>query len=299
MKIVNFIIFFVFISILVLSVVESAQVVEVATQQPVAEKTTWQKIKEIIFSPLFLGIVFFAVILILVIIGLAFLFKWLIKFLKERKNVFYLMKNERVKLAKIHRRYHSTHWWKVTKNTPIRLVRYENGRAVISKPIGHHRGDYVTHEGNVIISMNFIGRKTWLIFPMVDIIVIPDKPKLKIQKTNEKTGKKEETVILNLPRARELVQFNETDILIFAESLSKSGEFFVPVVKTKDNEIVDLSLPVYQSLEHVALGDYLYEKADLFTHLAKKAMDLNPNVRGIQKVQDSNNSIELPEGDKQ
>jgi len=28
-------------------------------------------------------------------------------------------------------------------------------------------------------------------------------------------------------------------------------------------------------------------------------MDLNPNVRGIQKVQDSNNSIELPEGDKQ
>lgn len=299
MKTAKFIIFFVFIFLLGLSFVQSAQVVEVNTTPAPVEKTTWQKVKDIIFSPLFLGIVFFAVIFILIIIGLAFLIKWLVKFLKERKNVFYLMKNERIKLAKIQRRYHSTHWWKVAKNTPIRLVRYENGRAVISKPIGHHRGDYVTHEGNVIISMNFIGRKTWLIFPTADIIVIPDKPRLKIQKTNDKTGKKEETVILNLPRAKELVQFNETDILIFAESLSKSGEFFVPVVKTKDNEIVDLSLPVYQSLEHVALGDYLYEKADLFTHLAKKAMDLNPNVRGIQKVQDSNQNIELQEGDKQ
>ena len=299
MKTAKFIIFFVFISILVLSVVESAQVVEVTTQQPVAEKSTWQKVKDVIFSPLFLGFVFFAILLTIIIVCLAFLIRWLIKFIKERKNVFYLMKNERIKLAKIHRRYPSKHWWKVEKNIPIRLVRYENNKAVISKSIGNHRGDYVTHEGNVIISMNFIGRKKWLIFPQTDIIVIPDKPKLRIQKTDDKSGKKEEVVILNLPRAKELVQFNENEILIFAESFSKSGEFFVPVIKTKNNEIIDLSMPVYQSLQHVVLGDYLYEQSDLFTHLAKKAMDLNPNVRGIQKVQDSNNSVELPEGDKQ
>jgi len=108
-------------------------------------------------------------------------------------------------------------------------------------------------------------------------------------------GKTEKIEINNLPKATDVIKFNEDEILIYAESLSNVGMFYVPVLKAKDGKIIDLSLPVYQSLREVVMGEYLYSQTDEFTKIAKKSIDMNPSLRFQSKLSDSNQSVEIPQ----
>jgi len=245
-------------------------------------------------SPIFWYIFVGALLFIGLLVGLFFFIRWLLKYLKARSDIFWKLRSERIKLSKIQRRYPSKSWWKVHKNTPIRLVRKEdNGKLLISHPVAYHRGDYITHEGNVIISMNLKDNKKYFFFPITDLLVIPNKEKISFQKKNEK-GKIEIIEINNLPQAKDIIQFNENEILIFAESLSSVGMFIVPVLKAKDGKIIDLSLPVYQSLKEVIIGEYLYQQSDDFVKVARKSIDLNPNLRFQMKAGDTNQNVEIP-----
>jgi hypothetical protein len=208
------------------------------------------------------------------------------------------LRKDRIKLSKIHSRYDSKHWFKIQKNTPIRLVSKETGKLIVSQPIAYHRGDYTTHEGNVIVSMNLKGNNKWFIFPLTSLLVIPNKEYVNIVKRNNKTQKDEIITIDNLPQAKDIVQFNLGEILIFAESLSSVGEFYVPVLKAKDGKIIDLALPVYQSLKEVVLGDYLYQQTKDFVDVAKKSIALNPNLTYEIKSKDSNTNVEVPQSNK-
>lgn len=246
-------------------------------------------------SPIFWYIFVGALLFIGLLVGLFFFIRWLLKYLKARSDIFWKLRTERIKLSKIQKRYPSKSWYKVHKNTPIRLVRKEdNGKLLISHPIAYHRGDYITHEGNVIISMNLKDNKKWFFFPITDLLVIPNKEKISFQKRTEK-GKIEIIEITDLPQAKDIVQFNEDEILIFAESLSSVGMFIVPVLKAKDGKIIDLSLPVYQSLKEVVLGEYLYQQSDDFVKVARKSIDLNPNLRYAIKSGDSSQNVEVPQ----
>ena len=220
-------------------------------------------------NPIFWYIVIGFILLTAILVGLFFLIRWLVKFLKSRSDIFWQLRTDRIKLAKIQRRYPSKSWYKIHKNTPIRLVKNENGHLFISHPIAYHRGDYTTHEGNVIICMNLINNKKWLFFPITDLLIVPNKENIEITRRNEK-GKTEKVIIQNLPQAKDIIQFNENEILIHAENLSNVGMFYVPVLKAKDGKIIDLSLPVYQSLKEVILGDYLYNQTDDFVKVARK-----------------------------
>ncbi len=223
-------------------------------------------------------------------IGAFFLVKWLIQFIKKRNDVFYQVRKERVKLASTHRRYPAKHWFKVHKNTPIRLIKKDdNDRLIVSSPIGYYKGDYITHEGNFVISMNIVGYKFWWFFPTTEILIIPNRKEVKV--INPITKKNETTI---LPLAKDVVQFNDGEVLLFAESISNTGMFFVPVMKSKDGKVIDLTLPTYDSLRNVVLGDYLYEQTTSFSHLAKKSMDINPFIRSAIKVADTSQSVEVP-----
>jgi len=268
-------------------------------QQQTTEKkgffdTYFGFLKEPIFWYVIVGLILFMAILV----GLFFLVRWLVKYLKAKDDIFYKLKIERVKLAKIQRRYPSKSWYKVHKNTPIRLVKKEKGKLVVSNPIAYHRGDFTTHEGNVIISMNLKDKKKFFFLPITDLLIIPNKEKVEIQKKNNK-GKMEVITIDNLPQAKDVVQFNEDEILIFAESISNMGIFYAPVLIAKDGKIVDLSLPVYQSLREVILGDYLYEQTAEFVNVAKKSIDLNPNLRYQMKAGDNSQNVDVPSGNNQ
>lgn len=277
-----------------LPIISAQSVVEV---QKEPEKTNiFTAPFELFKSRIFWGGVVLFVLIIVILVGLFFLVRWIVKFIKSRSDLFWRLRRERLKLAKIHRRYPSKAWFKVNKNTPIRLVKVIDGRPIVTRPIGYHRGDYITHEGNFVISMNLEGNNKWFFFPITDLLVIPNKENMEIIKSSGKgkKGKKEIIKLENLPKPSDIVKFNENEILIYAESLSSVGMFLIPVLKSKDGKILDLSMPVFESLKNVALGEYLYEQTDEFSKLAKKSMDINPNLRYQQKASDSSQSVEIP-----
>ena len=282
--------------LLIMPIISAQQIVEV-NPTPEDSGNIFTRPFSIFKSQIFWGGVVIFVIILSLFIGLFFLVRWVVKFLKSRSDAFWRLRSERLKLAKIHRRYPSTSWYKVHKNTPIRLVRKEEGKLIITKPIGFHRGDYITHEGNVVISLNLDGNKKWLLFPITDILIIPNQESIELAQRNDK-GKREMVTIANLPKPSDIIRFNENEILIFAESLSSVGMFLIPVVKDENGGILDLSMPVFESLKKVVLGEYLYEQTDEFTKIAKKSMDINPNLRYAMKTQDTSQSVELPPSQK-
>lgn len=279
---------------LLIPLVQSVQVVTVPTADVPEEKSggfgsMFGFLKNQWFWYAIVGVILFAGF------GLClfFLVRWLVKFIKERNDVFWRLRNDRMDMAKVHRRYASTHWWKVEQNTPIRLAKKdEDGRLIISRPIAHHRGDYVTHEGNLCIWLNLVGKKKWWIMPDSDLLIIPNRAEVTVKQRNEK-GETTRTDIFKLPVAKDIVQFNEGEILLFAEGLSKVGVFLIPVLKDKSGKIIDLAMPIYSTLKDVVMGDYLYEINSEFVALSKQAMNLNPNIRATQKVGDPNQNVQI------
>ena len=286
---------FVILILLLFPLVSSQAVVEVPQDQE--QKNFLTDAVGIFKNKAILSIILFLAILICILIGLFFFVRWVVQFIKQRSDIFFQLKKQRLKLASIQKRYPSTHWWKVEQNTPIRLVKKEGEKLVISSPIAHHRGDYITHEGNFILTLNLVKNKKWFFFPITDILIIPNRPsiRLKTRKTST-TSKKESETIDKLPQASDILQFNPDEILIFAESLSNTGIFYVPVLKSKDGTVIDLALPTYENLKRVVLTDYLYEQTDEFSKLAKKSMDINPNLRYATKVADTSGTVEVPSG---
>lgn len=281
--------------ILMIPLIIAEQVIQVP-QNPNPKKTGLFSTTFSFFkSPIFWWILIIVVIIIAICIGIFFLVKWLVKYFKERNDIFFKLKADRIKLSKIQKRYPSSkHFLKVTKNVPIRLVRKEeDGHLTITSPIAYHRGDYSSHEGNVIIAMNLNGNKKFFFFPITSLLIIPNRESIDIMQ-KDKNGKSIKVTINNLPKAKDIVQFNDNEILVYAESLSNVGQFYVPVLKTKDNKIIDLSMPTFQTLKEVVLNDYLYEQTSSFSILAKKSMDLNPFIRAITKTSDSNQNVEIP-----
>lgn len=284
-----------FILVLTLSFINSAQTVQVVQEAPPEKKGIFDGMLSFLKSPIFWYIVIGLLILVIILVVIFFVIRWIVKFFKSRGNIYWALKNERNKLAKMHKRYPAKHFWKVKKNPPIKFVRKDNdGKICISDTIAYYRGDYTTHEGNVVISMNLVGHNRFFFFPITSLLIIPDKEKIEIIKKNDR-GKEEKIVIDNLPRPKDIIQFNQNEILLFAESLSSVGLFFAPVLKSKDNRIVDLSMPVYHSLKDVVLGNYLYDQTDEFVKVAKKSIDINPNLRYEVKTKDASQSVEVPQ----
>lgn len=279
------------ISLILLNFVSAVEVVEVPQDTP-KEEGALSGMFAFLKSPVFWGAMVVICLAVIFIFIIFLIIRWAIQFLKVRSDLYWRVRKERIQLAKAHRSYPSKHWYRIEKNVPIRLVRVWNGKPEISKPIGYHRGDYTTHEGNLIIAMSVIGRKKWLMLPEVDLLVIPDKISLKILQTTEK-GETQSVTMDNIPVAKDIVKFNENEILIYAESMSKIGLFFIPVIKSKDGKVIDLSLPIYTTLKEVVLSDYLFEQSSEFVSIAKKAIDMNPNIRAVQKIGDQNSAVDL------
>ncbi len=273
-----------------ISSVIAVEVVQVQNTTPTPEKTSWFGfIKNPIFWYVIIGLLLFMIFLIC----LFFLVRWIIKFIKKRNDVFYRMRSERISLAKTQRSYPSKHWWKIQKNTPIRIVKKIDGQIKIGNIIGYHRGDYTTSEGNLVIALNVIGDKHWFIYPRTSLLVIPDREEVNFYSKDSK-GEQSSHTIKGIPRAKDIIQFNEGEILIHAESISQVGYFLIPVLKSQNGKVIDLSLPIYQTFKEVLLNEYLYEQSTEFVSLSKKAMDINPHIRAETKVRDPNSSVDIP-----
>ena len=288
----KFIVFSIIFFLFIIPLVSSAT--NVVVTQPTPKKPSFfETYFGFLTQAWFWYIVLGFLVIVAILIGLFFLVRWIVKFIKSRNSLYYLLRMERMKLASVHSRYKSNHFYHVHKNTPIRLVRNVDRKLHISEPFAYHRGDFVSHDGQLNISMNLVGDKKWFIFPVKSLLVIPDKDSVEVQVRDEK-GKQKTTIIAGLPRASQIVQFNQREILLFIESVSQVGLFYIPVLKTKDGKILDLSLPVFQSFKEVAVGDYLYQQSADFVDIAKKSIAINPNLNYEVKSRDANQNVDIP-----
>lgn len=269
-------------------------------QQPQKPQGILASIGQILTSPWFIGFI----IIILAIIIFSFIVYWvirlIIKYYKLQNDAIYRIRCERIKLAMAQRRKTVNHsflkFWSYPKDYPIRLAKIdENGKLRISNPIAYYRGDFQSHEGNLCIVFNMDGNHhLWGLIPETELIIIPNRKEMKIKSLNEKTEMTEEITIKNIPVADDIVQFNENELLIYAEGISNAGYFYYPVLKAKDGNLINLSVPVYESIKEVALNNLMYVQTDLFSQVSKKIIDLNPYARYSNKVNDNNQSVEVP-----
>ena len=278
---------------LFLSLVSSVTVVTVppAEQpQPTTPVTHWY---DFVKSPIFWTIVALMFVLVVFLVIVFFVVRWLVKYIKQRSDIFWRMRGDRMLMAKIHARYPCKHWLKVTKNPPIRLMKKdEHGNVFLTDPIGNYRGDFIGHEGSVCISMNLIGKKKWFFFPTRDLLIIPNKEKMKIvQRDNNGVKIREDE--FNLPLAKDIVQFNQSEIILKAEGVSQAGIFLIPVLRDSEGKHMDLSLPSYTMMKDVILGDYLYEQSQDYVVGMRKAIDMSPHIRGFVKTADATNNVEV------
>ena len=279
-------VFFILVVILVFgNLVSSATVIQTGGEPVKEDSKLKSTFKKIFLSPILWGLLIIIFFIGLVGIGAYFFIKWIIKYFKEQRDIFMMLKRKRIKLARIHKRYSTRHFLRVSKNVPIRLVRKNGNRTEISSPIAY----------NLIIAMNMDGMKKMFVFPITDLLVIPNKDTIIIHKKDKK-GVDVSEIIENIPTAKEIVQFNEGEVLIFAESISDIGEFHVPVLKSTDGKIIDLSLPVYHTLREAIVDNYLYDQTSTFAVVSKKGMEINPFIRTVQKIQDSGQNTETPSG---
>lgn len=283
--------------IMLINLSVAVTIVEVPKEEaPAPEEKHWYSF---VSSPYFWFAIVGFIIFCLIMLGVFFIVRWIVKFIKQRNDIYWKMRTDRMQLAKIHARYSARHWFKVHKNTPIRLAKKdENGRLYISKPIGFHRGDYVTHEGNLCISMNLDGNKKFFFFPTRDLLIIPNKEKVKIVQRNDR-GEKVREEEYTLPHAKDIIQWNENEILLFIEGVSRVGIFLIPVMKDKDGKILDLALPIYSSLKEVIIGDFLYEQTRDYVNLTRKAVEMNVDLRAKTKLMDSNQNVEVSQAGTQ
>lgn len=286
---VIFLLFF----IILLPVVNSATTVTVNQPQK-EQKSFLENFLEMFKTKTFWFVLGGFIIIVAFLIIVFLLIRWLIQFIKLRKDIFHVLKVKRIKLAKVHRSYPSSKFFKFKKNTPIRLVKIVNNKPLITEPIAYHKGDYVTHEGNVIIAFNMIGHKKFFFIPSTEILVIPNYDKLTYHDNSQ--DKPEKIEIKNIPIAKDIIQFNRDEILLYADSISNTGQFHVPVLKSPDGKVIDLSFPIYQKIKNVVIGDFLYEQTEEFSKIAKKSLDINPHLRYATKLGDSSQSVDSSRG---
>jgi len=277
---------------LALPLTSAVQIVQVEKPAEPQTKNPFSSFGAFFKSSIFWGLV---IILVLVIVFgfIAFaIVKWAINFIKLQDDIFYKVRKEKIKLASAQKRLPIRAWLKYRKNIPIRLARNENGKLVLSQPICYYRGDYISHEGNLFISFNMKGNEYLWFFPRTELLIIPNKKEIAIKVKNAE-GKTEERKIQNIPTADDIVQFNQNEIILFAEGISNTGYFYLPVLKSKNGKIMDLSIPIYESLKEIAIGNYLFEQTDAFVKVSKKGVELNPTLQ-YQIKAEPNSNVEVP-----
>jgi len=247
---------------------------------------------------MFLKTLPYVLVIILILAGLLFLLWYIMKKLKDDKNVFIQLKKSRISLCKIHGdkrrgKFHLLFRSVRKKNQPIK-IQYMAGTRLVSKIIGYYRGHYYSNEGNLMLF--FYCQTKWLVLPKPDILVINKNAEMSyFVLKDRKDGKGEqvrERLTEQLPT--DLDQWTENEIILFALGVDKDARtgFFFPVIKGNDGKIISMAFPTYQSLKNVILTSELYEQTDAFARVVRKAVDMSPSIKAYQKTADSSQTVE-------
>ena len=269
----------------VYSATQTISVVE--NPQPKQEEVTiWGTIKSM-WLPILLLIIIAVVVIWFII--------WLIKKIRDRRDLWIRIMKDKKELCRIHRdSWRIKKYFRYSQNCPIKLI-YRNDNSIHTKTIGHYRGHYISRDGNMTIMFNF--RRRWLVFPKPDIIMINMKSIMTLtKKVVKEVGNRKELVMeteeIELPH--NIITFNPDEVIINAYSLDMDyrTEILLPVLKDINGNILNLGLPTFIGMKQIALEGYLYDQTDDYAKTLKKSLDINPLIKGFNKVSDNSSSIE-------
>lgn len=242
-------------------------------------------------STLFMLLLVGLVLLIIVGVVLFFFVKWVKDFIKNRDDFLFRVKSERMRLCGIHSN-RKVHNFRVTKNTPIRLVHPDsNGKMIIEPPLAYYGGHYISSDASVYIKFMSPSYKlidfillAWLPLYEPQLLLIPSKKTLLIE------GK-----AVDVPET--LVQFNDDEILIHAYGIDTLGErdIFCPVLKDKNGLVIDMKYPIYEAFKSITMAEVNMNLLSAMPSQIRAATSSNPLILGINKVSDTNNEIPMPQ----
>lgn len=284
-RVLLFVFIFLILNTVILAATQTIKVIEKPTEQT-ASKSIWDY---------FRGWWVWAILIVIILALLTWLILWILKKLKEASDIWYKIKQDKKKMCKLHRDKHRVRaFFRTTKNCPIKII-YTNDNFIHTKVLGYYKGHYFSRDGNLTILFNF--RKLWLVLPKNDLLFINLKKDMIItrKEVKEINGKKITEVInekFDLPQ--NIVSFNHDEIIVNAAGIDIDyrTEVFVPVMKDKNGNLINMAVPLYESLKTIAIEGYLYDSLDDFVRVTKKSIELNPLIRGYNKVSDSSSSIE-------
>lgn len=264
------------------------QIIDRTAGHVATQPTTWQVIKPFL--------IIFAIIVVLGVL-ITLLTFWIMKKIKLSQDIYHRIHRQRRRLCSQHadkKRY--LKWWKFRKNDVIKTMYLNSGKLKINT-LGHYMGHYYGSEGNLVIA--FANNRKWFfLWAEIELLIVNKLPVIHYETNQEITDEKgtkkivKQQVEQRLPT--DIEHFTDEAIMLNAVGVDKDERtgFYHPVLKDKNGQIVNLALPTFQSLKNVVLQSYLYEQTNSFVRIAKRSMDLNPNVRGMQKLSDSSQAIE-------
>lgn len=235
-----------------------------------------------------------ALIILLIIVGILLLVLYVVRKLKEKENTLILLSNERKKLCKQHRdKKRGKHFFRKSKNHPIICQYFDNGK-MIRRPVGFYYGDFFSKEGNRVVRFAVRNTSKWFIFPKLALLLLNKNPSLKIIESYNRDTKKEKSVKVALPVNIDYWGDNEITLLGVKsiDKLDREGLFYVPIMAdAKEGQLNPQSF-AYEQIKQVIIGEQMIHNLDNFVTASKKALDLNTEIRAVQKINDSSSSTE-------
>ena len=202
--------------------------------------------------------------------------------------------------------------WKKTKNLcklnkrwAIKDVYRVSGNTGLTW-LGYYEGDAILEDGTINIMWSnwkwgLLGKIIrWVFFPLrpllklvmkdYSILKAPygEKELLKIEK--KETGKeKEKKIVIEKTYGEKIINYvtfdNSGNVLIKAISLSKSKNFYCPVVSNSNGEIIDTRLSVFEKEQSSALIGGLYNLTMDFANIMRERISVEPKVQYIRKTE--------------
>ena len=233
-----------------------------------------------------------ALILVAVLALILFIIWRVLKHLKDKDNPLIKLSSERLKLCRQHKdKKRGKHYFKPSKNQPI-VCEYFEDKKLIRRVVGYYMGDYYSKEGNRFIRFARKNCHKWLILPAIALLICNKTEEIEIlQSISENEAK---TIKVKLPANIDHFTDNEVTLLgcKSIDKLDVMGLFFVPILADMKRGQLNPQSFAYEQIKQVIIGEQMVTNLEQFVTATKRALDLNPELRGTLKIRDSSGSVE-------
>jgi hypothetical protein len=233
------------------------------------------------------------VVIFLAIGGGLFIFLYIWRKTVSKIDPFFENWKKTKELCKLNKRWNIKDVYRVSGNTGL-------------KWLGKYEGDCITEDKSINIMWSnwkwgLVGKIIrWVFFPLRPLLKLVMKEfsickapygERVIEKFNEKTIKEgDKDVKIPVPvygkKIYEYIVFDDSgNCLIKAVSLSKSKNYFCPVVLSEKGEVIDTRKTVFYKESGEALVGTLYNLTMDFANIMRERISIEPKVRYVQKTE--------------